>query len=229
MYKAPPSAVPNLMKYTLLLLVLLSSMTLLRSQVRPTPSSVDTLRPPREAIDTTGFDLNASIKAYFTPVPKRAMILALVFPGAGQIYNKRWWKLPFVYGALGGMYAVIDYNQSRYRRFRTALDLKRRGLEHEFSGFQIDNEQSLTTIRNGYDKNTQLSYFAFILVYTLQALEAFVDAHLKNFDIDDDLSLRVRPTLDIVPGAQQPVLGLGLSIPLNGQTSPLRQSFRTGK
>ena len=187
------------------------------SSVTPTDSIVQT----SATIDTT-----TSFQAYFAPKPKKALILSFVLPGAGQFYNKRWWKVPLVYGALGGMYAVVDYNQSLFRRFRDALDLKRQGLEHEFSGTQIDNERSLTTIRNGYDKNTQVSYFAFILVYSLQALEAFVDAHLKNFDMGDDLSFQVRPTMEVVPSFDQPVMGIGLSIPLNGKTSPLRQNIR---
>lgn len=226
-YNRPGLAVPISMKYTLLILLSVIGFAALQAQTDPIPADL----PPRTAVptDSSGFDIQASVKAYFTPEPKKAMILSLALPGAGQVYNRRWWKLPFVYGALGGMYAVIDYNQSRYRRFRTALDLKRAGMEHEFSGTQIDNEQSLRTIRNGYDKNTQMSYFGFILVYALQAMEAFVDAHLKNFDIDDDLSLRVRPTLDVVPGIQQPVMGIGLSIPLHGHSSPLRSSFPHAK
>lgn len=215
------------MKYILAILLTIGLSASLGAQVRP---PADTIPQTRERADTTGgFDVNASLKAYFAPKPKKALFLSLAVPGAGQLYNRRWWKVPFVYAALGGMYAVIDFNQSRYRRFKTALELKRQGKEHEFSGLQVDNEQSLQTIRNGYDKNTQISYFAFILVYTLQGLEAFVDAHLKNFDMDDDLSLRVRPTLDIVPGVQQPVLGIGLSIPLDGRSSPLRQPRLSAK
>lgn len=218
------------MKYLLIIFIVVIPLALIRAQKQPIrPGEEDTTLPSTEKADTAAFDINASIKAYFTPKPKKALFLSLAFPGAGQFYNKRYWKLPFVYGALGGMYAVIDYNQSRYRRFKTALTLKRAGEEHEFSGLQIDNEQSLLTIRNGYDKNTQVSYFAFILVYTLQALEAFVDAHLKNFDMDDDLSLHIRPALHIIPGTQQPALGIGLSIPLNSSSSPLRQPLPKGK
>ncbi len=206
------------MKYLLTIVVFFCSLTFLVAQT-PSAPPLDTLPP---APDSSSFDIKASLDAYFAPKPKKAMILSLALPGAGQIYNKRWWKVPLVYGALGGMYAVIDFNQSRYRRFRTALDLKRAGMEHEFSNTRIDNEQSLLTLRNGYDKNTQMSYFAFILVYTLQALEAFVDAHLKNFDMDDDLSIRLKPTIDLAPGARQPVMGIGLTIPLNKSDSPLR-------
>jgi len=151
------------------------------------------------------------------PNPKKAALLSLIIPGAGQLYNKRWWKVPLVYGALAGMALVIDYNQSRYRRLRTALDLERQGLDHEFTGTTLDNISTLRTLRDSYDKNTQTAYVGFVLVYTLQAMEAFVDSHLKGFNVDDDLSMRVRPRVEFIAPLGQPAVGVGVSIPLNGR------------
>lgn len=149
------------------------------------------------------------------PNPKKAALLSLVIPGAGQIYNKRWWKTPLVYGAITGMVLVIDYNQSRYRRLRTALNLKRQDEPHEFSGTTLDNLNTLRTLRDNYDKNTQTAYVGLVLVYVLQAMEAFVDCHLKGFNVDDDLSLQVRPSLEVIGATGQPVMGVGVAIPLN--------------
>lgn len=149
------------------------------------------------------------------PNPKKALIIGLVVPGGGQMYNKRWYKLPFVYGALTGMVLLIDYNQSRYRRLSTALDLKRQDLPHEFSGTAIDNISSLRNLRDGFDKNTQLSYVGLFIVYALQSIEAFVDAHLKDFDIDDDLGLKIKPNVDLGLPFQGPSLGITLSVPLS--------------
>ncbi|MCO6488514.1 MAG: hypothetical protein J5I98_08860 [Phaeodactylibacter sp.] len=151
------------------------------------------------------------------PNPKKAALLSLIIPGAGQIYNKRWWKTPLVYGALTGMALVIDYNQSRYRRLRTALNLKRQDEPHEFSGTTLDNLNTLRTLRDNYDKNTQTAYVGMVLVYVLQAMEAFVDCHLKGFNVDDDLSLKVRPSLEVIGATGQPVMGVGFAIPLNGR------------
>ncbi|MCB9304178.1 MAG: hypothetical protein H6566_26375 [Lewinellaceae bacterium] len=169
-----------------------------------TTAASDTLQPNKQGWFSRDY-----------PNPKKAAILSLALPGAGQLYNKRWWKVPLVYGAMGGMGYLIDYNQSRYRRLRTALDLKRQGAEHEFSGSAIDNVTTLRTLRDQYDKNTQLSYVGFFLIYTLQAMEAFVDAHLKSFDVSDDLSLQLKPQMDYVAPLGQPTLGIGLSISLN--------------
>ncbi len=146
------------------------------------------------------------------PDPKKAAFLSLVVPGAGQVYNKRYWKVPLVYGAMGSMVALIDFNQSRYRRFRTALDLKRKDLPHEFSGTRLDNANSLRIIRDQYDKNMQLSYVGLVLAHALQAMEAFVDAHLRSFDVGEDLSLQVKPMLqpDLLGRTPAPSVGIVL-------------------
>jgi hypothetical protein len=130
------------------------------------------------------------------PNPKKSALWSLILPGAGQIYNGRWWKTPFVYAAIGGSVAYLQINQSRYRRFKTALELELAKKPHEFTG-QINNAEALRNLRNKYDKNTQTSYIAVVVVYGIIAVEAFVDAHLQNFDISDDLSIRLK-----VPGVQ---------------------------
>ena len=137
--------------------------------------------------------------------PKKAAILSLALPGAGQAYNKRWWKLPLVYGAIGGMVYAIDFNQGVYRRFRDALKLELADQPHEFTGTGNGSANALRSLRDEYDRNTQLSYIGTVVLYGVIAVEAFVDAHLLDFNIDDDLSLRVQPTVQPVPRE----LGLG--------------------
>ncbi len=151
------------------------------------------------------------------PKPKTALYLSLALPGAGQAYNKRWWKLPLVYGAIGGVIYAIDYNTRNYNQFKDALNLKRQDMPHAFTGTFLDNERALLVRRNYFDKNRQLSYIGLVAVYGLQAIEAFVDAHLKNFDIDEDISIRIKPTIDTFDPTGEPVLGVGVSIPLYGR------------
>lgn len=184
------------------------------------------LDPPQVVLES---DSIVKVKKPY-PVPKKAALFAII-PGGGQIYNKRWWKLPFVYGAFGGLIYSIDYNQGRYRRLRDALDLKRMDMEHEFTGTGIDNEQTLRSLRDQFDKNTQLSYIGLVFVYLLQSMEAYVDAHLKNFDVSDDLSLKLKPQMEVIPALGQPVLGIGLSIDLGqpGKTQTVPRDFLTGK
>ena len=152
------------------------------------------------------------------PDPLKAGLMSLVVPGSGQIYNKSWWKVPLVYGALGGMAYLIKYNNEQYHRLEDAYQASLRGEDHEFSGTAIDKPESLRNIRDSFDKNRQLSWVGFIAVYVLNGVEAFVNAHLKNFDIDDSLSFQVRPDVLVIPAGNglQTTLGIGVSIPLNG-------------
>ncbi len=146
------------------------------------------------------------------PNPRKAALLSFMLPGAGQVYNKGIWyvKVPIIYAALGGVVYAIDFNQTNYRRFRTAYALKLQDQTHEFSGTNLDNVRVLRVLRDSYDKNTQLSYIGFVAVYALQAAEAFVQAHLKTFDVSDDLSLQIKPSLqnDFLTGS--PTLGIGI-------------------
>ena len=202
------------MKYFFsLLLIIVYSLSELSAQ------QVDTISVDTAVVQTRLDSLNGKKKEnWFNrdyPNPKKAALLSLILPGTGQLYNKRWWKAPLVYGAITGMVLVIDYNQSRYRRLRTALNLKRQDEPHEFSGTTLDNLNTLRTLRDNYDKNTQTAYVGLVLVYVLQAMEAFVDCHLKGFNVDDDLSLKVRPSLEVIGATGQPVMGVGVAIPLN--------------
>ncbi len=180
--------------------------SLTRASAPPGEDSLTLADPPKEGFFKRNY-----------PDPMKAGIMSLVIPGSGQIYNKSWWKVPLVYGALGGMVYLIQYNSEQYNRLETAYRASLNDEEHEFSGTAIDNPQSLRNIRDGFDKNRQLSWVGFVFVYILNGMEAFVDAHLQNFNIDDDLSLRLHPVIELAPGSTslQPVMGLGVTIPLS--------------
>jgi hypothetical protein len=143
--------------------------------------------------DSTRLD---TVKIKAPPNPKKSALYSLILPGSGQIYNGNWWKTPFVYAAIGGSIAYLQINQSRYKRFKTALELELAKKPHEFTG-KINSAEALRNLRNKYDKNTQTSYIGVVVVYGIVAIEAFVDAHLQNFDISDDLSIKVK-----MPGLQ---------------------------
>lgn len=175
--------------------------------------------PAEELVDTPQlFDIQPISKKRDSwlnrdyPNPRKATLLSFMLPGAGQVYNKGIWyvKVPIIYAALGGVVYAIDFNQTNYRRFRTAYGLKLQDQTHEFSGTNLDNVRVLRVLRDSYDKNTQLSYIGFVAVYALQAAEAFVHAHLKTFDVSDDLSLQIKPSLqsDFLTGS--PTLGIGI-------------------
>ncbi|CAH1001974.1 hypothetical protein LEM8419_02889 [Neolewinella maritima] len=153
--------------------------------------------------------------------PKRALLWAVV-PGGGQVYNRAWWKVPLVYSGLLGVVAVADYNQTQYSRFVSALEARCLGdgnvivppnaacipQDDDFFGGQVSS-QALVTARNNANRSRQTAYFGIIAVYILQAVEAFTDAHLQDFDISDDLSIRITPVV-----SPEGITGAGLVVPL---------------
>jgi hypothetical protein len=145
------------------------------------------------------------------PNPNMALYLSLAIPGGGQIYNERWWKLPFVYGAYGGLIYAVQYNTTNYRRLRDAYIAELNGQPHEFSDTRLKADD-LKRLRDGFDKNKQLSYIGIFAVHLLQSAEAFVDCHLRTFDVSDDLSLRLKPSF--IPAAPDAPSSLGIGFAL---------------
>jgi hypothetical protein len=133
--------------------------------------------------------------------PRKAALLSLV-PGGGQIYNRKLWyvKVPVIYGGIVGLGLVADFNSKQYHRYGDAYIAELRGEEHEFSSNPVPPSAStLKRVRDIYDKRRQLSYVGISAVYLLNILEAYVTAQLLDFDISEDLSLRVGPSFDRTP------------------------------
>ncbi len=157
--------------------------------------------------------------------PGQALKWALI-PGGGQVYNRAWWKVPIVYGGLIGAIGVADFNTTNYRRFVRALEAECFGPNiaedctpqtHEFTGL-VNGTAALRNLRDRFDRDRQNAYLFIFVAYLLQGIEAYSDAHLKSFDVSDDLSLRLQPNL--LPGDQ---IGLSLHIPLGSNQKMLRQ------
>ena len=143
------------------------------------------------------------------PDPKRALWLALVIPGGGQIYNRKYWKLPIVYGGFIGCLYAMNWNNTMYKDYSQALiDL----VDNDPStqsynqflhlGMQITTasdvkryEDIFRKRKDKYRRWRDLSFFVMVGVYALSVIDAYVDAELSVFDISDDLSLRVEPTI----------------------------------
>jgi hypothetical protein len=160
--------------------------------------------------------------------PAKAALYSAILPGAGQFYNQKYWKIPIVY-ALGGTigYFIIDYNR-QYNMYKKAYEY-RTDSNPDTDAFTVDskidpvqfpdNPQGTQNLRNGrdfYRRNRDLNVIFAILTYGLQIADAHVDAHLRDFDVSDDLSLQVTPGLFQMPGAAlTPTMGLTLTLDLN--------------
>lgn len=146
--------------------------------------------------------------------PGKAALLAAILPGAGQIYNRRWWKLPLVYGAVGGTIAGEIFYQQRYRQFADAYNKITQGQFNKTTqaaykigdtdlGPQAKNFKTVDAINSGvvfYRGNRDIFYLYIGIAYSLQIVDALVDAHLKDFDVSKDLSLHWQPQLLPTPG-----------------------------
>lgn len=140
------------------------------------------------------------------PSAKRAMWLALVIPGAGQIYNRKYWKLPIVYGGFVGCIYAMQWNNQMYHDYSQAyIDIMDNDPNTQsynqflHLGNQItsSNEERYKDLfrkrKDYYRRYRDLSFFCLVAVYALSVIDAYVDASLSEFDISKDLSLRVSP------------------------------------
>ncbi len=142
------------------------------------------------------------------PVPKKALLYAII-PGGGQLYNRKWWKVPLVYGAIGAGGYWLYQNQIRYRAYRDLL-IK----ELDTPGSTGYNTSTLRNIRDRYDKSTQQAYVYVGILYILQGVEAYVDAHLAHFDVSDDLSWHIKPSTPQMKPGQIAAPGVSVIIPI---------------
>ena len=156
--------------------------------------------------------------------PSKAAIRSAILPGLGQAYNKKYWKIPIVYGALAVPTATFIYNKNWYDKTREAYsikyyndtnkvtpDLPTDGMDSRLVPLSTE---STRLYRNEFRKNMDLSILAFLIIWGLQVADAAVDAHLKSFNVSEDLSLKIKPSFY---GNGQPIgLGLQLQIGRNG-------------
>jgi hypothetical protein len=147
------------------------------------------------------------------PNPRKAVLFSIL-PGGGQIYNKSYWKLPFLYGGIVGMTLLYRSNSKQYNSLKAGYFAKVNGLPDTEARFMRIDATSLKTYRDGARKNLELSGVIFALGYLLFTAEAFVDAHLGRFDVNDDLSFKIKPTFMPNNNGEQ-TAGIGLAFHFN--------------
>lgn len=200
-----------------------------------------------DSIDTvTGIDSTSILekKKKKPHSPKKAAMLSLAIPGAGHIYNKKYWKAPVIWGAFAGGVIAIQYNTSRHKLMKDAYCAKlvieevRDGMQNpcprvsaatvrqsetfrSLTGQDLAGELPLETsrfsseairrFRDSFDKNTQLSWIGLIGGHiVLNGVWSYVDAHLKEFDVNEDLSLKLRPSLETIAMTNTSFVGMGV-------------------
>tara|TARA_R110002051_G_scaffold150657_2_gene223208 strand:- start:1797 stop:2444 length:648 start_codon:yes stop_codon:yes gene_type:complete len=158
-------------------------------------------------------------KKEFNPLaPSKAAFYSAILPGMGQIYNKRYWKAPIAWGLIGGSIYMYTYNNDNYQRFRTAFKSRQAGFtDDEFYDLNngiipsLDNDD-LEYQQERFQSDRDLWLVVAIGMYALNIVDANVDAHLKQFNIDDDLSIDFEPYFDLNQVTNSPNYGMALII-----------------
>ena len=166
----------------------------------------------------------------WTPSPQRALWLALVLPGAGQIYNRKYWKLPIIYGGFIGCVYALTWNNMMYKDYSQAyLDIMDNDpgtasynkFLHLGRTVTKDNEERYKQLfksrKDKYRRWRDMSFFVMLGVYAISVIDAYVDAELSVFDISKDLSLKVEPTVipNMMGGNPLQAQSIGVNCSLN--------------
>ena len=158
--------------------------------------------------------------------PKIATFRSAVLPGWGQIYNKKYWKLPIVYGALGVTAGIFFYNLKTYKQLKQAV-IYRSDNDPANDILVVEEYRNLSTAslrsaRSIYRQNIDYSVLAFIVLWGLNVVDATVDAHLKEFDVSDDISFKIKPGHNTIGNTT----GLSLIFAYKNKTSKVLPSLK---
>lgn len=160
-----------------------------RQQIHPDTLPVQTNISPEQTLAKPSL----AKPVPFQPNPKKSALFSAILPGAGQFYNRQYWKIPIIYAGVGAaVYFLVD-NTKQYQRFREGyiIRITNPNVQDEFAGKY--SQQDLQVLQNAYRKYLDLTILFTGLGYTLQVMDALTFAHLKNFDISKDISIRLRP------------------------------------
>lgn len=143
--------------------------------------------------------------------PKKATLLSAAFPGLGQLYNKKYWKMPVIYVGFAALTYAVTFNNSRYKTYRNAYIKRNDGDPATIDPFvDIYSSQDLATLKNAYHRYRDLSVIGMAALYFLNIIDANVDAQLFTFDVSDDLSFNLSPYYNSL----HPLKGLTLTVKL---------------
>ena len=175
--------------------------------------------------------------ASFAPNPTKAILYSAIFPGLGQIYNRKYWKLPIVYGGFLGCAYAITWNNATYTGYKNAYhDIQivdngggdktyvgdswkdyipyyaRNNEEAWLSSYYSNFSNQLKSARDYHRRNLELSVIVTVGLYALCMIDAYVDAQLFSFDLSDDLSMKIDPVIFESTPFQTKSLGLQCSL-----------------
>ncbi len=185
------------------------------------PQEIDSLQSDLRKEGIIIVDTLKKKKLLINPLaPSKAAFYSAVFPGLGQIYNRRYWKTPIVWGVLGAAIYGYVYNDDLYKKYRTAFKRRQAGFIDDFFYDPFDGRGpipnqdlgDLQGAQENYQRDRDLWLVGAIAVYILNIVDANVDAHLKQFNVDEDLSFDMQPFLNLDPVTNLPTYGMAVVV-----------------
>lgn len=174
----------------------------------------NTLNPD---LDTLTLD-NLGIESFTTVSkvdPKKAAMLAAVFPGLGKIYNKQHWKLPIVYGGFILFGHYLKFNNDFFHSFRNAYIAETDNDPNTINPYPQFGESSLQRNAEQFRRNRDLVMISMAIFYLVNIVETHVSAHLREFEVNDDLAFKIQPSAYAASRYTVQNIGLSIVIPLN--------------
>ncbi|MFD1630030.1 DUF5683 domain-containing protein [Pseudopedobacter beijingensis] len=151
--------------------------------------------------------------------PQKAVMRSAIIPGWGQWRNGKWWKVPLVYGGYVGVGLYYEFNQRYYKIFLKESQVRKSGNEAaQNPDYKFASDEQIYNTKDFYRRNRDLAILGFIAFHSLQMIDAYIDAKMATFDVSDNLSIKIQPSV-YTPmyagsGLQAPVPMLKLSIKL---------------
>lgn len=200
-------------RFYILLLALICTQTIVANPMADTIVVGATEVAASEGKTVEKSDQNKDIQKQWTPNAQKALWLGVIIPGAGQFYNRQYWKLPIVYGGLMGCAYAISWTGRRYNDYKQAyidilstsdysdpnasfIKILPEGYTIESLGGVSNYTSMLNNQQNTFRRNRDLGIIAAVVVYALSLIDAYVDAQLYNFDISPDLTMNIQPRIN---------------------------------
>lgn len=146
--------------------------------------------------------------------PRKAALFSAVLPGLGQIYNRKYWKLPIVYGGFAGLGYGVGFHHRNWRTYSDAFRIV--ANDSTISSYPLDgrtySESQLRELKNYYKRNRDMFLIFTGVFYIITIIDATVDAHLFDFDVSDDLSMRIEPVWQPNIGGENGFTGMKIQI-----------------
>ena len=166
---------------------------------------------PITSVAQSSDTIKVEMETFESHSPKKASVLSAILPGAGQFYNKKYWKIPLVYGAIGTGIYFIGENTKLFRQYKKAYKYRIDGDSTTVDmRFPDASDAGIKANMEFYRRWRDIAYIGTAAAYILNILDASVDVHLKEFDVSEDLTLHIEPRFSTDP--QRPSAGLSLRL-----------------